>query len=531
MRRTALLTLTVFLALVAGEETTPTPAVTPATPQWTDLTDWINGAAKGVSLVTLTPDGEQVIIGLPDRGLLASSDARKTWMVLGKDQAELSKKSWPCQILFDPSDAKTFWLASRAGAGLFSTIDGGATLTKVGNLEAVSRIGIDISDPKKKFLLACRGEKERDLSRSINGGSFSKVGNKLPETLLPITQVVVIDAKNWLVATGLPPAPSGKKKEKERDAGIYRTDDAGASWLRCHNEGVSEPVLQRADRSLWWSVAGGERLMRSSNQGRNWTAVEGPTTCPIELPKGWIAALKDRQVMVSTNNGKLWQAVGPELPFHPAGILHAARFNCLLAWRAPDGTGTQGLMRFDLPADLTQVIDVPAKRDLLVWNGDEEAKGSGWLWPEQAPMTKPAPAPTSARIGKQGLAMHVEGVANVGFGWNWFSWFPKDAATDISSMGSLVLAIRIDGASKPTSVRVQVKSNDNQGSAEVDLLPLYPTLCDGKWHEVAVPLATLQAGGKLDATKAWELCFAMGATGMLTCDVSLDEVGFSKATK
>lgn len=531
MRRTALLTLTVLLALVAGEETTPAPVVTPTTPQWTDLTDWVNGAAKGVSLVTLTPDGEQVIIGLPDRGLLASSDARKTWMVLGKDQAELTKKSWPCQVLFDPSDAKTFWLASRAGAGLFITTDGGATLTKVGNLEEITRIGIDISDPKKKLLLACRSEKERDLSRSINGGSFSKIGNKLPETLLPITQVVVIDAKNWLVATGLPPAPSGKKKEKERDAGIYRTDDAGASWLRCHNEGVSEPVLQRADRSLWWSVAGGERIMRSSNQGRNWTAVDGPTTCPIELPKGWIAALKERQVMVSTNNGKLWQAVGPELPFHPAGILYAAKFNCLLAWRAPEGTGTQGLMRFDLPEDLTQVVDVPATRDLLVWNGDEEAKGGGWLWPEQAPMVKPAPAPTSARIGKQGLAMHVEGVANVGFGWNWFGWFPKEAASDISSMGSLVLAIRIDGASKPTSVRVQVKSNDNQGSAEVDLLPLYPTLCDGKWHEVAVPLATLQAGGKLDATKAWELCLAMSATGMMTCDVSIDEVGFSKAAK
>lgn len=531
MRRTALLTLTVMLALVAGEEPTTVPPVTPAIPQWTDLSDWVNGAANGVTLVTLTPDGEQLIIGLPNRGLLASSDARKTWMVLGQDQAELTKESWPCQVLFDPSDAKTFWLASRAGVGLFATTDGGVTLTKVGNLEAVSRIGIDVSNPKKKLLLACRSEKERDLSRSINGGSFSKIGNKLPDTLLPITQLVVIDAKTWLVATGLPPAPSGKKKEKVREAGIYRTDDAGASWLRCHNEGVSEPVLQRADRSLWWSVAGGERLMRSSNQGRNWTAVEGPTTCPIELPKGWIAALKDRQVMVSTNNGKLWQALGPELPFHPAGILYAEKFNCLLAWRAPEGTGTQGLMRFDLPEDLTQVIDVPLTRDLLVWNGDEEAKGGGWLWPEQAPMTKPAPKTTAARVGKQGLAMHVEGVTNVGFGWNWFSWFPKDAASDISSMGSLVLAIRIDGASKPTSVRVQVKSNDNQGSAEVDLLPLYPTLCDGRWHEVAVPLATLQAGGKLDPTKAWELCLAMSAKETMICDVSVDEIGFSKATK
>lgn len=127
--------------------------------------------------------------------------------------------------------------------------------------------------------------------------------------------------------------------------------------------------------------------------------------------------------------------------------------------------------------------------------------------------------------------MHIEGVPNAGFGWNWFGWNPKDAGHDISSYNSLVFALRIDGTAKPASVRVQVKSNDNQGTAEVDLLPLHPTLCDGTWHEIAVPLEQLRAGGKLDATKAWELVFAVSAPAAMTCDVSIDEVGFSKAAK
>ncbi|MBA3700972.1 MAG: hypothetical protein H0W78_19150 [Planctomycetes bacterium] len=531
MSRILMLALTVMTALTAGDETPPAPTTVPV-PAWSDLTDWLNGGAKGVSVVTLTPAGDQVLIGLPDRGLFASNDARKTWMPLGKDQAELTKKSWPCQVLFDPNDANSFWLASRTGAGLFATTDGGVTLTRVGNLEAISRAGIDVSDPKKKLLVVCRAEKERDLSRSINGGSFSKIGNKLPEQLLPITQVVVIDAKTWLVATGLPPAPNPKKKkEQEREAGIYRTDDAGASWLRCHKEGVGDAVLQRADRSLWWSVAGGERLLRSSNQGRTWTPVEGPTTCPTELPHGWIAAVKERQVMVSTNNGKLWQPLGPELPFFPAGILYAAKFNCLLAWRAPEMAGTEALVRFDLPEDLTTVIEVPPVRDLLVWNGDEEAKGGGWLWPEQAPMVKPAPAATAARVGKMGLAMHIEGVANGGFGWNWFGWFPKEAGSDVSAYEALVFSIRVDGAAKPTALRVQVKSNDNKGTAEVDLVPLYPSICDGRWHEVSVPLTTLRAGGQFNPATAWELAFNVSAPTAMTCDINVDEVGFTKTAK
>lgn len=529
MVRVLLLSLTTLLVLTAGEEAPPAP-VTPAS-AWTDLTDWVSGAAKGISVVTLTPAGDQVIIGMPDRGLLISSDARKAWTPLAKDQAELTKKSWPCQIVFDPTDAKSFWLASRAGAGLFSTNDGGTTLTRVASLEAISRIGIDVSDPKKKLVVVCRGDKERDLSRSLGGGSFSRIGTKLPDQILPITQVVVMDAKTWMAATGLPPAPSGKKKEKEREPGIYRTDDAGASWTRCHNEGVSEPALQRADRSVWWSVGGGERLMRSSNQGRTWTPVDGPTTCPIELPNGWIAAVKDRQVLVSTNNGKLWQALGPELPFQPAGLLHAGKLNCLLAWRSPDSAGTQALMRLDLPEDLKSVIDVPPTRDLLVWNGDEEAKGGGWSWPEQASMPKPAPAPTAARVGKQGLTFHVDSVANAGFGWNWMGWFPKESGHDVAAFTSLVFALRVDGAVKPASVRVQIKSNDNQGTAEVDLLPLCPTLCDGKWHEVAVPLSALRASGQFNPALAWEIVFAVSAPAAMTCDLNIDEIGFSKTAK
>ena len=146
-------------------------------------------------------------------------------------------------------------------------------------------------------------------------------------------------------------------------------------------------------------------------------------------------------------------------------------------------------------------------------------------------MTKPAPTATAARVGKMGLAMHIEGVPNAGFGWNWFGWNPKDAGLDVSAMGSLLFSIRVDGAAKPASLRVQVKSNDNQGTAEVDLVPLYPTVCDGRWHEIAIPLATLRAGGKLNATKAWELCFALSAPAAMTCDVSVDEVGFSKTAK
>lgn len=522
------LAASLVISLHAGEaavSATPSPGSSLA---WADLTDWINGAAKGITMMTATPGGDQVIVGLADRGLFSSNDGRKAWVPLGKDQPALQQKSWPCQIVFDPLDAKIFWLASRSGAGLFTTTDGGVTLTRVGNGEAISGVGIDFSDAKRKTLLVCRNDKDREVSRSNNGGgTFSKIGAKLPDKLLPITQLVMFDAKTWLVASGLPPL-NAKKKEKEREAGIYRTEDAGGVWFRVMGEGVTEPPLQRADGSLWWTVGGGEKLMRSSDRGKLWTAVDGATGCPTELAKGWIAATKERQVVVSTNGGKQWQPLGPELPFVPAGLVYAAKLNCLFAWRSPETTGKETLMRLDLPEKLEQAIEVVPTRDLMAWNGDDAAKGGGFHWPEKAGMAKPAPTNEGARSGRTALKMHFEAVTNGGFGWNWHGWFPKEAGSDINAMAVLLFAIRVDGAAKPEALRVSLKSNNGKASKDADILAICPAALDGKWHEVAVPMTSILPGGELDLAKAWEIVIAIGAKTDVTCDIHLDEIGFAK---
>ena len=525
----AALTAALALRLQAGDA-----VVSPTTPPvpvlaWTDLTDWINGAAKGITVMAATPGGEQVIVGLADRGLFISNDGRKAWTPLGKDQPALQQKSWPGQIVFDPADPQAFWIASRTGAGLFATADSGTTVTRVGNVESVSAVGFDFSDAKRKTVLVCRNDKDREVSRSNNGGgTFSKVGSKLPDKLLPISQLVVFDAKTWLVASGLLPL-TAKKKDKEREAAIYRTEDGGGVWFRVLGEGVTEAPLQRADGSLWWAVGGGEKLMRSLDRGKLWTPVDGATSCPTDLPKGWLAALKERQVVVSTNGGKQWQALGPELTFVPAGLVYAAKLNCLFAWRSPEVAGKESLMRLDLPEKLEQAIEVVPARDLLVWNGDEAAKGGGFNWPEKAGMTKPVPTNEGARAGKAALKFHLEATLTGGFGWNWHGWFPKDAGSDINSMAVLLFAIRVDGAAKPTSLRVSLKSNNAKASKEADLLAFCPAALDGRWHEVAVPLTAMLPGGELDLAKTWEIVIAASAKTEMTCDILLDELGFAKA--
>lgn len=503
----------------------------PAPLAWSDAGEFLSGAAQGISLGVVAPDGTRLIVGMPDRGLWASDDGGKRWTQLGKDQAALAKGR-PHQLIFDPADPAKWWLGSRGpGGGLFTSADGGTTVTRLTNLEAIGGIGIDFSDPKRKTVIACQYDKDHGVQRSVNGGTIFthlavKPGDK--EKLLPIDHVLVLDAKTLVAATGEPDLET--KKGKDREPGILRSEDGGATWTNVGKQSAAAPPLQLANGQILWPYGLDDGLLRSFDKGRTWLPLDAPIkSCPCEMPKGWLLGVGERQLYVSTNNGKLWEALGAPLPFAPGGIAYAAKLHCVFAWRPPELSGKEALMRLDLPEDPGQIVQVVAARDVMVWNGDEAARGGGWMWPKDPPMVMPALTNEVVRQGKGALKLHAAGGNAATFGWNWCSWFPSDSGTDISGMKTLLLAMRIDGASKPDSVRIVLQcSSTKKPSKEAVLVTIVPTLADGAWHEVAVPLAELIDGTEFDAKKAWEFDLSVSGKAALDTDVYIDEVGFAK---
>ncbi len=167
-------------------------------------------------------------------------------------------------------------------------------------------------------------------------------------------------------------------------------------------------------------------------------------------------------------------------------------------------------------------------RDLLVWDGGE--LGGGWRAPGPptlVPLRDTSPA-NARRVGHAVVRCHTEASNFANFGWNWLGWFPADAGSDLTGMGSLIFAIRIVGE-PAESVRVALNSSSNKSSSnEVDLVRLVPTVRDGAWHEVVVPLASLTAASHFDARKAWEIKILTWSTGTRTLDIYLDEIGFAR---
>jgi hypothetical protein len=495
---------------------------------WTDLTDQHSGWRHGISLAVMSGDGEALIVGMPDKGLWASVNAGKNWAQLGKDQPALMAGR-PTQLIIDPSDPKSFWVGLRGpGGGVFSSIDGGVTITRLSTRDDLGAFGVDFTDPKRKTMFHSLFDKNVGIHRSVNNGKiFSRISGRLPDSILPFTSMVVLDAKTLLIASDFP-GPV-KAKGKERTTGILRSDDGGLGWSLVAKEGTQGAPLHLATGEILWPYGLDEGILRSADQGKTWTVLDNCVrSCPCDLGKGWLVAAGDRQLQISTNGGKIWQPLGPPAPFAPNGLVFDPKHHALFAYRSPEGVGSVSLARLDLPEDLTTVAQVVAVRDLMVWNGDEFAKGAGWMDPKGGPTLLPAITNTIVRQGKAALRLHGEAVNAASFGWNWFSWNPADGGTDVSGMKTLLLAIRVDGVVKPTVLRLSLNcSTGKVASKSVDLIALYPGLCDATWKEVAIPLEEFTTGSAFDPKKAWEIDIFVQAKTPLNNDIYLDEIGFA----
>ncbi len=178
------------------------------------------------------------------------------------------------------------------------------------------------------------------------------------------------------------------------------------------------------------------------------------------------------------------------------------------------------------PDEAPPADEPPRARELTVWIAGDPARANGWSWPKEPLSLSPALAPTVMHQGRSAVRLYTAGGKIAIWGWNWLGWYPP-SGTDISAMKTLLVSLRVAGADKPTSVRLGLDCATRKYTKEYELLPHYPRLTDGGWHEVEVPLAKLIGGSEFDPHMAWELRLIAEAPALVTADIYLDNFGFS----
>jgi len=174
-------------------------------------------------------------------GIYKSTDAGKTWKRMGLEASEHIG-----DVVVDPRNSNVVYVAAQGPLfseggerGLYKTTDGGATWTAVLTISkdtGISDVVLDPRNPDVLFASAYQrrrhvgqmigGGPEGGIFKSTNGGkSWTKLTKGLPAGDMGRAGLAIDGRKNPATVFALVDA-------KRPEAGFFRSDDAGNSWVR-----------------------------------------------------------------------------------------------------------------------------------------------------------------------------------------------------------------------------------------------------------------------------------------------------------
>jgi photosystem II stability/assembly factor-like uncharacterized protein len=247
-------------------------------------------------------------------GVYKSQDAGKTWRHVG-----LGATQAIARIRVHPTDCNTAWVAAfgvhsapSADRGVFKTTNGGETWRKV--LFRDERTGaVDLSvDPNNPAVIyAALWEAWRKSWGMSSGGPGSGLfkSTDYGETWREITRSPGLPATGVVGKIGVavsPAAPWRVYAIIEHDSGgVFRSDDAGATWTRVNDE---RRLRQRAFYyTRIYADPENPDMVYVLNTGFYRSRDGGKTYQPIQVPHGdnhdlWIAP-NDPDRMINSNDG------------------------------------------------------------------------------------------------------------------------------------------------------------------------------------------------------------------------------------
>ena len=274
-------------------------------------------------------------------GIYRSADAGKTWTHLGLREGQQIPA-----LAVDPSDANRLFAAvlghpygPSAERGIYRSEDGGKSWKKVlGKAGDESTGGSDVViDPKNSQVVYASlwdarlgpWEDKNDyegthggLFKSTDGGTTWKpLTNGLPAGLVQVNVAVAASDPQRLYATISTKVESAYASGK--GLGVYRSDDAGASWRKITEDprpaekigggDLAVPVVDPTNPDVVYSTS--IVTVRSTDGGKTWVSLRGAPGGD-DYQNLWInprdsktlLLVSDQGAVVSVNGGESWSS-------------------------------------------------------------------------------------------------------------------------------------------------------------------------------------------------------------------------------
>ena len=321
------------------------------------------------------------------------------------------------------------------------------------------------------------------------------------------------------------------KKTMEFHAAGHDYMGAGWNWMGFDPPDAGTDISAYKNLRFWAKVSGDKKPSQlsvaiKSNDKSATEADDMLQRCPSLLDGKWhelVIPINDLDSKNVLNKDKAW-----ELQFN-TWSQEDIDFSLFVDEIAFDGTADKASQGTAGPAtteDAQVAPRVVTKRE-VVYDGDQEGTGAkGWTAAPMGKVTIAAQDKVVRRKGKKTVEFHAAGHDYMGSGWNWMGFDPPDAGTDCSGYKNLSFWAKVTGAKKPSQLSVALKANDKTMTEADDLLQRCPTLLDGKWHELVIPINDLDSKNALSKAKAWEVQFNTWSQEEIDFSLFVDEIAF-----
>lgn len=344
--------------------------------EWQDVTADLEGLESycgNLAFVSAHPVDDLLIASVAGQGLFSFDSQESRWDPFGAGSGSVALDHRASSIVYDPDDPDRFWESGFFGLGpppdpsaasVNRTDDRGQTFVALESGEPVDAVSVDFTDPDRQTLVIGIRADERVVASFDGGTTWSDATGDLPGDLGEASFPHVLDSATFLLGThkgdrGLAAEP-----------GIFRTEDAGATWQRVFDRGVSGSPLETDDGTLYWMQDDGG-VTASYDRGVSWVIVSdvGPGNGRLDARRNkllqtdsgsWLA-LGYRSVVLSRDRGATWRRVGPRLPFEPSGFTYSEANEALFLWKNYCDLDTEinpivpkSIMKLDLDLDPDQ---------------------------------------------------------------------------------------------------------------------------------------------------------------------------------
>jgi len=258
-------------------------------------------------------------------GIYKSVDAGKTWAHLGLDDTRQIGR-----VIVDPKNADVVFVAAlghvygpNADRGVFRSRNGGATWEKVLFVnENVGAIDLSFDPTNARTIYAAMWNTRRPpwsiYPPSYGPGSGLFKSTDGGNTWKPLTAGLPTEG---LGRIGVAVAPTSARRVyaivDAKEGGLYRSDDAGATWTRIsgdrriYGRGWYFCKLAVDPKNADVVYVGNTSLYRSTDAGRTWTAIKG-------APGGddyqglWIYPDDPKRMILASDQGAVVSVDGAE---------------------------------------------------------------------------------------------------------------------------------------------------------------------------------------------------------------------------